>query len=55
MFYVLHLTILNLIRVSKINLQWSCLPALSYPPLQINKVGKTFDGEAKILTPRWSV
>ena len=25
MFYVLHLTILNIFTVSKINLQWSCL------------------------------
>ena len=34
MFYFFHLTILNLIKVSKVNLQLSCLPAFSYPPLQ---------------------
>ena len=32
--YDLRLTILNPVVVSTINLQWSCLPAFSYPPLQ---------------------
>ena len=31
MFYVLHPLIFNLIIVSKIKLQWSCLLAFSYP------------------------
>ena len=30
MLYVLNLTILNLIRISQINLQLSCLPGFSY-------------------------
>ena len=41
MFHAFHRMILNLILVSKINLQWSWLLAFS-------KVGKTFNGEAKI-------
>ena len=34
MFYTIHLTILNLIIFCKISLQWTCLPAFSYPTLQ---------------------
>ena len=55
MFYVLHLRILNLIIVSKSNLQWSCLPVFSYLLLQTIYVGMTFDGKVKIYLPRWSV
>ena len=54
MSYALSLTILNLTIVSKINIQWSCLPAFSYPPFETIKVGNTFEGETKTLMPRWS-
>ena len=37
--------ILNLVMVSKINPQWSCLLAFSYPRLQAIQIGKTFDGK----------
>ena len=47
-FYGLSLMVLNLVVVSTINLQWNCLLAFCYPPLQTIQVGKTFDGEAKI-------
>ena len=50
MFYVFHLAILNLIIDSKINLKWSFSPAFPYPLFSF-----TFDGKAKIKTPRWSV
>ena len=40
MFYVVHLAILNIIRVLKINLQQSFLPAFLYPPLQTIKLGR---------------
>ena len=55
MFYVFDLAILNLITDSKISLKWSFLPAFPYPLLYTIYVGKTFDGKAKIKTPRWSV
>ena len=55
MFNAFHLAILNVITVSKTNLQWSFLPAFSYPPLQTIYVGMTLDGKAKIKTPRWIV
>ena len=55
MFYVIHLTILNLFIDSKINLKWSFLPAFHYPLLHTMYVGKTFDGKAKVKTPRWSI
>ena len=48
MFYVLYLMILNLVIVSKINLQWSFLLTFSYTPLQTIQVGKSFDGKTKI-------
>ena len=32
--FMSHLTILKLIIVSKINLQWNCLPTFPYPPSQ---------------------
>ena len=32
LFYSPHPTMLNLIIVTDINLQWGCLPAFSYPP-----------------------
>ena len=34
MFYDFRLMLLNLVVVSTINLQWSCVLAFSYPPLQ---------------------
>ena len=40
--------ILNLVIVSKINLQWSCLLILSYTPLQTIQVGNSFDRKTKI-------
>ena len=41
-FHVRHIAILNLIRVSKINLQWNCLLALSYLLLQTIKFKKPY-------------
>ena len=41
-YYSLYLTILNLIIISKINLQWSCLPAFSYPPCKQFKLKRTY-------------
>ena len=49
--FMSHLTILKLIIVSKINLQWNCLPTFPYPPSQTTSAGKALDGEAKFQTP----
>ena len=51
MFNVFHLTILNLIIVSKINLHWSCLLS----PTLLAKIGMTLNEKPIIKTPSRSV
>ena len=55
MFYVLHFTTLNLVIVSIINLQGSCLLVFSYPPLQKFKLERLLTEKTKISKLQWCV